>query len=150
MFVSYIFNHAGAGHAIAGIQSAKGFASCTAAIKEFKKRGQWHPVKDAQPGDIIFFDWEQNNDPDHVGIVVGSNNPKAGTIQTVEGNTSSGQGGSQSYGDGVFVRTRFYKNIVGVARPYPTVKPAATPAPAVAPAVAPVAAKPTTPVAKAE
>ena len=40
----------------------------------------------ALPGDIIFFDWEPNGKPNHVGIVRGRDT--AVTVKTIEGNTS--------------------------------------------------------------
>ena len=36
-------------------------------------------------GDIIFFDWDNDNSADHVGIVEKMEN---GTVYTIEGNTS--------------------------------------------------------------
>lgn len=41
------------------------------------------------PGDIIFFDWDGDNDPDHVGIVA---NCSGGMVKTVEGNTGDSPG----------------------------------------------------------
>ena len=40
------------------------------------------------PGDIIFFDWEEDGSSDHVGIVK-ETDPKKGTITTVEGNSGN-------------------------------------------------------------
>lgn len=37
-------------------------------------------------GNIIFFDWQQDNDPDHVGIVEKVEN---GYIYTIEGNSNN-------------------------------------------------------------
>lgn len=53
----------------------------------FKAQGRWRgkgttPV----PGQIVFFDWEQNGEIDHVGLVVAVN---GGTITTIEGNTNA-------------------------------------------------------------
>ena len=50
----------------------------------FQERGQWQdssyvPV----PGDIIFFDWEQDGTADHVGIV---EYVEGDVVHTVEGN----------------------------------------------------------------
>ncbi len=51
----------------------------------FKERGQWQGQDyEPIPGDIIFFDWESDGLPDHVGIVEKVEN---GLIYTVEGNT---------------------------------------------------------------
>jgi hypothetical protein len=115
-FVTYCFTKAGAGHVVQGAQQAKGFMSCTAGIKGFKKKGLKEiPVEEAQPGDIIFFDWDHDHDPDHVGIVV-KNNPKRKTIVCREGNTSRTTG-SRSNGGQVAERTRNYSNVFTVFRP---------------------------------
>lgn len=57
------------------------------------------PVSEARPGDMLFFKFPgvSNDRCDHVGI-------KIGPSQTVEGNTSSGNSGSQNNGGGVFKR----------------------------------------------
>lgn len=72
---------------------------------------------EAQGGDLALFDF-----PDsvlgiqHVGIV--RHKPtKRGVVPTVEGNTSSGNSGSQDNGGGVFTRERPTQYIVGFARP---------------------------------
>jgi hypothetical protein len=115
-FVSYCFNKAGAGHVVNGLQTKNGYLSCTAGIAAMKKRGMKQvEAKDAQPGDIIFFDWEHDHDPDHTGIVV-SNNPKKNTIVCREGNTSRGDG-SKSNGGQVAQRVRNYSNVFAVFRP---------------------------------
>lgn len=116
MFVSYCLNKSGNGKLIAGAQTKKGFSLCSAGIRHFKKKKAWHSARDAKPGDIVFFDWNHNGDPDHVGIVY-KNDPKRRVMTTIEGNTSAGVGGSQSNGDGVFKRTRPYSLIIGVGRP---------------------------------
>lgn len=65
-------------------------------------------------GDLVFFDWDHSGDCDHIGIVesVGSSR-----ITTIEGNTSSGNSGSQSNGDGVYRRYRIYSQIAHAVRP---------------------------------
>lgn len=81
-----------------------------------------------QPGDVIFFDFTppfSSRQIQHVGIFVryidGAN------IETLEGNTSSGEGGSQDNGDGYYRRHRPLKFIVGAGRP--PYAPAGTPPP---------------------
>lgn len=136
MFVSYCLNKSGAGAAVAGAQSPKGFASCGAGIKFFKAKKAWFPVAQAKAGDIVFFDWEHDGEQDHVGIVV-SNDPKTKTVKTIEGNTSDT---NHSNGGTVQAKTRNYSVIMGVGRPaYAVVKPAAAPVAPAAPA-APAAA----------
>lgn len=67
-----------------------------------------------QVGDVVFFNWTGGKLPNHVGIVtwVGKD-----TIETIEGNTSPGDAGSQSNGGGVFKRTRRLSQVVGYGRP---------------------------------
>jgi hypothetical protein len=136
-FVSYCFTKGGAGYVVQGIQNKTGYLSCRAGIAGMKKRGYKQvPVKDAQPGDIIFFDWDHDHDPDHTGIVL-KNNPKKGQITCREGNTSRGDG-SRSDGGQVAERVRFYTSVFAVFRP--NWKPVTKTAPvAAAPAVAPAA-----------
>lgn len=73
--------------------------------------------EDAQPGDLVMFDWHGDGVADHIGIVE-VNHPDDGWMQTIEGNTSSGTSGSQSNGGGVYRRARNYSSIIGIARPY--------------------------------
>jgi len=87
-------------------------ASCTACYKHYASRAV---SRDAlRKGDIVFFDWDHSGDCDHVGIVesVGSSR-----ITTIEGNTSSGNAGSQSNGDGVYRRYRTRSQIAKAIRP---------------------------------
>ena len=117
-FVSYVFNAAGAGYMVNGVQVKRGYVSCTAGINGLKsKKGlKAVPVSEALPGDIIFFDWHKDNDPDHTGIVL-KTNPKKKTVTCYEGNTSNGLGGSQSNGGGVYKRDRRYDQVHIVLRP---------------------------------
>lgn len=51
----------------------------------FKERDQWQGLDYApRPGDIIFFDWENDGLADHVGIVKSCEN---GVVLTIEGNS---------------------------------------------------------------
>jgi len=113
MFVSKCF--ADAGHAdLVAASTKKGFASCDAGLKWFAKKGQVVPVGKAQAGDIAFFQFDDDAQADHVGIV--QSNAK-GSLFVYEGNTSGDAKGSQSNGDGVFLKKRPYSLIMGVARP---------------------------------
>jgi hypothetical protein len=152
-FVSYCFQKGGAGKLIEKVQTPKGYVGCTAGIKGLKKKGfKQVPVAQAQPGDIIFFDWDHNHDPDHTGIVL-KNDPKKKVVICREGNTSRGDG-SRSNGGQVAQRPRNYSVVFAVFRPNwallnpvaakPAVAPVAAPAPAVAPAPAPVVKTPAT------
>ena len=73
---------------------------------------------DVRPGDVVFFDWggSQNLDAiDHVGLVEAV--LPDGRIQTIEGNTSRSDVGSQSNGGGVWRRVRNRGAIAGFGRP---------------------------------
>ena len=111
MFVSYCLNWAGIeaaglpGSYVPWILSANSDA------------GRLVANEDAQPGDLVMFDWQGDGVADHIGIVE-ENHADEGWMQTIEGNTSSGSGGSQSNGGGVYRRARNYGSIIGVARPY--------------------------------
>lgn len=111
MFVSYCLNWAGVeaaglpGSYVPWILSANSDA------------GRLVANEDAQPGDLVMFDWQGDGVADHIGIVE-ENHPDEGWMQTIEGNTSPGSGGSQSNGGGVYRRARNYNSIIGVARPY--------------------------------
>ena len=69
---------------------------------------------DAQAGDLVCFDWDDDGISDHVGIVEFN----AGNyLQTIEFNTSPGNGGSQGNGGGVSRRTRDWDSVTAVIRP---------------------------------
>lgn len=117
MFVSYCFHEAGFSPLVAAT-NAKGFASCNAGLAWFQKHGQIVPVEQAQPGDVIFFNFDQDGKTaEHVGIVY-VNQPDKKQVITFEGNTSGDAHGSQANGDGAFKKTRHYgTTIAAVARP---------------------------------
>ncbi|MDR1185453.1 MAG: CHAP domain-containing protein [Coriobacteriales bacterium] len=83
-FVSWCANECG--YIDAGIIPK--FAACqTQGIPWFRDRGLWQePGYVPAPGDIIFFDWEQDGTSDHVGIV---EYVEGDVVHTVEGNTSN-------------------------------------------------------------
>jgi cell wall-associated NlpC family hydrolase len=124
MFVSWCFAQHDLSALVAG-QTKKGFASCDAGLKWFARNSQLVPVGQAQEGDIAFFQFDEDSQPDHVGIVV-KNNTKLKRLVVAEGNTAGDNKGSQSNGDGVYLKKRSYDLIMAVARPkYPASKPAA-------------------------
>lgn len=136
-FVSYCFQKSGAGKLIEKVQTPKGYVGCSAGIAGMKKKGfKQVPVAQAQPGDIIFFDWDHNHDPDHTGIVL-KNDPKKKVVTCREGNTSRGDG-SRSNGGQVAERPRNYSVVFAVFRPnWALLNPVAA-KPVAAPVVAPV------------
>lgn len=78
---------------------------------------RWIPASDyrsARPGDLPCFDFG-GNVLAHIGLLVAVNADD--TISTVEGNTSSGDAGSQDNGGGVFARRRAVSLVAGFARP---------------------------------
>lgn len=66
------------------------------------------------PADLVFFDFNKDGIPEHIGICIKDNGD--GTITTIEGNTSSGKVGSQDNGDGVYKRIRSKSLILGYGR----------------------------------
>jgi hypothetical protein len=81
--------------------------------EDFKKRDAWMPgtvanLSEAQPGDVVFFDWGQSNSIsaiDHIGLVEAQLG--GGRIQTIEGNT----------GDACRRRVRSASVVAGFGRP---------------------------------
>jgi cell wall-associated NlpC family hydrolase len=115
MFVSWVFHKIGEGKKV-NASSKKGFASCDAGLKWFAKKGKLVPVGQAQEGDIVFFQFDTDAQPDHVGIVV-KNNIKRQRLVCIEGNTSPDNKGSQSNGGEVAEKKRAYATVMAVARP---------------------------------
>lgn len=113
MFVSWVYAQAGLTKSVAA-STKKGFASCDAGLKWFTKRNQLVPIGQAQPGDIVFFQFDEDAQPDHVGIVVKN---KGKHLYCIEGNTSPTRKGSQSNGGGVYRKKRPYSVVMAVARP---------------------------------
>lgn len=111
MFVSYCLNWAG--FEAAGLPGAY----VPWILSANSDAGRLVANEDAQPGDLVMFDWQGDGVADHIGIVE-ENHPDEGWMQTIEGNTSPSNGGSQSNGGGVYRRARNYSSIIGVARPY--------------------------------
>lgn len=82
------------------------FAKCSVGAKWFQERGQFESAGyTPKTGDLIFFEWGDGGNLDHVGIVV---NVEDGFVNTIEGNSSNkvqrGRyiiGDSRIYGYGV-------------------------------------------------
>lgn len=71
-----------------------------------------------EPGDVVIYDFIapfNTNAIQHTGFFV--RYIDAFTIETIEGNTSSGNAGSQDNGDGVYKRGRPLNYVVGAFRP---------------------------------
>ena len=80
-FVSWCANECG--YIESGVMP--NFSWCETGVDWFKERDRWlGPGSTPAPGDIIFFDWNNNGEPDHVGIV---ERVEDGYIHTIEGNS---------------------------------------------------------------
>lgn len=106
----------------AGVPSGAGWIGYTPAIVSRARAGHggwsWHGASSGKRGDLVLFDTPGGDPAVHVGIV--ENKVSDSTYATIEGNTSSGPGGSQTNGGGVFPRERSTLGnfkIIGFARP---------------------------------
>lgn len=65
------------------------FANVDTGMEGFQKSGKWRSPNDANnkpiPGDYVFFDWDRDSDPDHVGAVLCVD--ENGFLYTIEGNS---------------------------------------------------------------
>ena len=62
------------------------FSYCPSGVQWFRDAGLWLPGgSEPAPGDIVFFDWDNDGTSDHVGIVESCD---GSTVRTVEGNSS--------------------------------------------------------------
>lgn len=112
MFVAWCLNQAGQsapGMPTAAVQTAYNAARNAGALRSNKK--------DAQPGDLVVFNWGDGGKlEDHIGFVEKN---YGSYIQTIEGNTTSGNAGSQGNGGGVYRRTRNWGVVYGIIKvPY--------------------------------
>lgn len=81
-------------------------------MQAFKDAGLFKPAKSiAKPGWLVYFNFDSDVGPEHVGIVTRDNND--GTISTIEGNTSPTDAGSQANGDGVYRKIRSKSLVLG-------------------------------------
>ena len=91
-------------------------ASTVTLMNYYKNLGKFSTtISSARPGDLVFYDWDNNGVVNHVGIVISVNNN--GTITTIEGNTSFDEAGSQSDGGAVARKTRTMNHVAGFAHP---------------------------------
>lgn len=97
IFVSWVYHKAG--FPLGNIGFSKGFAGTQTALKHFQETGEI--VEIPVPGDIVLFDWQGDNTPDHTGIYVDGYG--TGQLKTVEGNTAVG---NDSNGGEVMLRSR--------------------------------------------
>jgi LysM repeat protein len=102
-FVSWVGHTAGATGIIGN------FGWCPSHVEWFKSRGQWGSVP--RVGAVVFFDWNNDGEADHVGIVE-TVNPN-GSVGTIEGNSTNPNGGRL----GVFRHTEWPRSILGYGYP---------------------------------
>lgn len=112
MFIWWVFKQAGASDRFYGGGKT---ALCSTLFNYHRSYSQDVGTSALQAGDIVFFDFSgRKRDTSHVGIV---ESVSGSSVVTIEGNTSSGNGGSQSNGDGVYRRTRSKSLISCAYRP---------------------------------
>lgn len=107
-----------AGVPLPAIDRPYGFVYCPDMIAWAKAHGR--TVTDPQPGDIAIYGGGV-----HTGVFVRWMGP--GLFNAIEGNTSSGTGGSQTNGGGVYERTRSTSWVTCFVRPF-AVAPVPVPA----------------------
>ena len=107
-YVCYAFNQAGQKKLFYG---GKKVTYCPTSIKWCEANLAQIPPYLAMPCDIIYFDWQPNGRPDHIGFVKAKRTTDS--VFTHEGNTSGGK---------VAEKTRPAKYIEGIFRPHFTAK----------------------------
>lgn len=104
-FVFWLYDANGCGDLLKWKGSERTY--CPSSIKWCNKNLALIPPYLAMPCDIVYFDWEKNGTPNHVGIVY--NKISTSTIHTLEGNTSGGI---------VDDKKRSVKYVQGIYRPH--------------------------------
>lgn len=102
-FVTYIFNEGGDS---ALYCNGKKQTYCPTSMKLCAKDMAQIPMYLAMPMDVIYFDWDRNGVPNHIGFVRGKVSTE--TINTIEGNTSNK----------VMNKTRPSKYVCAIFRPH--------------------------------
>lgn len=102
-FVTYIFNEAGNASLFC---NGKKQTYCPTTIKLLAKDLAQVPMYLAMPSDVIFFDWDRNGTPNHIGFV--RERVSTSAIRTIEGNTSNK----------VMNKTRPAKYVQAIFRPH--------------------------------
>lgn len=103
-FVDYVANEGGVSSLYF---NGKKMTYCPTSMSWCSKNLACVPLYLALPMDIIYFDWEPNNVPNHIGFVRERKN--CDEIYTIEGNTSGGI---------VAQKTRTAKYVCGIYRPH--------------------------------
>ena len=95
-------------------------ASCGKLLRFYKENYQTVPVREIAIGDLGFFNFSGGVAPEHCGLIthVERSGGSILYVKSIEGNTyAEGGSGDDSNGGCVAERTRYPRNIVGVARP---------------------------------
>ena len=103
-YVTYVFQKSGNGSLF---YDGKKVTYCPTSMSWCRKNLAQIPIYLAMEMDIIYFDWEPNGIPNHIGFVRGRKSDAE--IYTIEGNTSGGI---------VAQKTRVEKYVCGVFRPH--------------------------------
>lgn len=114
VFVSYCLNKAGFEHIK---PSEARWAYCPYFLADARARRYGLQViweHEVTKGTIVLFDWDNDGVADHIGFATGK--ITAGTVPTVEGNTSFTDAGSQSNGGAVAARTRRLSDIIAFVK----------------------------------
>lgn len=89
-------------------------ASCGELMRWAQRQNKW-VTKDYHAGDVLIYDFPGNSvRTDHCGIC---ESVSGQYVTAIEGNTSNGNTGSQSNGDGVYRRKRKLSLVLGAYRP---------------------------------
>ena len=102
-FVTYIFHKSGNANLYC---DGKKQTYCPTSIKLCRKEMAEIPLYLAMPMDVIYFDWDKNGVPNHIGFV--RSKKSTDSIDTIEGNTSNK----------VMLKTRPKKYVCGIFRPH--------------------------------
>lgn len=92
--------------------------SCGEVMRDAQRRGIWVPAGHAHAMGLtapclVMFDWNGDGKPDHVELLIAFG---SSSCDTVGANTTSGDGGNQSDGQGVYQRTRPYTHVLGYVK----------------------------------
>lgn len=105
VFVCWCFHRAGLDKLI------RRTGGCTTLMNWYKAKGRLVPIRQARPGDLVFYQFDADAYADHIGIV--ERVTQTGVV-AIEGNTSVT---SDDNGGAVMRRTRRWGLVMAVARP---------------------------------
>ena len=108
IFIWWLFHECGVSNLFYGGNKT---ASCTTLMNYYKSKGQFS--NSPKVGSLVFFQFDKDSYADHIGIVTKVYSD--GSIETIEGNTGSG---NDANGGCVMRRTRRKSVVMGYAYPY--------------------------------